>query len=127
MGAVLTEQHLNAALPVLIENNEIGGIMKKDVKVLVACGAGIATSTVVMKKLEDLFKENNINVQLIQIKIAEAASRQKDADMLVSTSLLPTEYKIPAIIAMGYLTGVGKDKLDARIVETAQQILKEGQ
>lgn len=101
--------------------------MKKDVKVLVACGAGIATSTVVMKKLEDLFKENNINVQLIQIKIAEAASRQKDADMLVSTSLLPTEYKIPAIIAMGYLTGVGKDKLDARIVETAQQILKEGQ
>ena len=27
-------------------------------KVLVACGAGIATSTVVMKRVEDLFEEN---------------------------------------------------------------------
>lgn len=97
--------------------------MKNDVKVLVACGAGIATSTVVMQKLEDLFKENDIKVQLIQIKIAEAASRQGDADMLVSTSLLPTEYKIPSIVAMGYLTGVGKDKLDARIIETAREVL----
>lgn len=99
--------------------------MKKDVRVLVACGAGIATSTVVMQKLEELFDVNNIKVQLIQIKIAEAASRQKDADMLVSTSLLPTKYQIPAIVAMGYLTGVGKDKLDSRIIETAQEILGE--
>ncbi len=39
-------------------------------KVLVACGAGIATSTVVMKRVEDLFKSNNIDVDIIQIKIA---------------------------------------------------------
>ncbi|MFT8396507.1 PTS sugar transporter subunit IIB [Propionibacterium sp.] len=98
--------------------------MKNSVKVLVACGAGVATSTVVMQKLEDLFKENKINAQLIQIKIAEASSRQKDADMLVSTSLLPTQYSIPAIVAMGYLTGVGKDKLDTKIIDTAREILE---
>ncbi|MZU15752.1 PTS galactitol transporter subunit IIB, partial [Bifidobacterium longum] len=46
----------------------------KKLNVLVACGAGIATSTVVMKKVEDLFAENNIDANLIQIKIAEAAS-----------------------------------------------------
>ena len=34
----------------------------KKLNVLVACGAGIATSTVVMKKVEDLFAENNIDV-----------------------------------------------------------------
>lgn len=49
----------------------------KKLNVLVACGAGIATSTVVMSKLEKLFEENNIDVELHQIKIAEAASKQK--------------------------------------------------
>ncbi|SER99171.1 PTS system, galactitol-specific IIB component [Propionibacterium cyclohexanicum] len=97
--------------------------MNRELKVLVACGAGIATSTVVMQKLEDLFKQNNIRVSLIQIKISEAAGRQQDADMLVSTSLLPTAYRIPAVVAMGYLTGLGKDKLDAKIIDTAREIL----
>ena len=34
----------------------------RKIKVLVACGAGIATSTVVMKKVEDLFARNDMTV-----------------------------------------------------------------
>lgn len=94
----------------------------KKLNVLVACGAGIATSTVVMSKLEKLFEENNIDVELHQIKIAEAASKQKDADMLISTTILPTEYDIPAIKAMGFLTGIGVDKLQDEIIETAKKL-----
>ena len=45
----------------------------KTIRVLVACGAGIATSTVVMKKVEDLFARNDMPVEITQIKIAEAA------------------------------------------------------
>jgi PTS system galactitol-specific IIB component len=96
--------------------------MNKKINVLVACGAGIATSTVVMKKVEDLFAENNIDANLIQIKIAEAAGKQDDADMLISTTVLPTEYKIPAIKAMGFLTGIGVDKLKAQIIDTVHEI-----
>ncbi|WP_353989505.1 PTS sugar transporter subunit IIB [Pediococcus argentinicus] len=90
--------------------------------VLVACGAGIATSTVVMKKVEDLFKDNDIDANLIQIKIAEAASKQDSADMLISTTVLPREYDIPSIKAMGFLTGIGTDKLEENIVNTAHEI-----
>jgi len=96
--------------------------MNKKINVLVACGAGIATSTVVMKKVEDLFAENNIDANLIQIKIAEAAGKQDDADMLISTTVLPTEYKIPAIKAMGFLTGIGVDKLKAEIIDKVHEI-----
>lgn len=92
-------------------------------KVLVACGAGIATSTVVMKRVEDLFASNNIDVDVIQIKIAEAKSREADADILITTTLLPTEFSIPAIKAMGYLTGINADKVDAQILEAANQVL----
>jgi Phosphotransferase system, galactitol-specific IIB component len=94
----------------------------KKLNVLVACGAGIATSTVVLKKLEDLFAKNNIPVDFIQIKIAEAASKQDSADMLISTTMFPTEYSIPAIQAMAFLTGIGADKLEDKIIETAKSI-----
>ena len=77
----------------------------RKIKVLVACGAGIATSTVVMKRIEDLLQDNNIEADVEQIKIAEAVSKQEGADMLISTTILPTQYKIPAITALGYISG----------------------
>ncbi|MHC5230084.1 PTS sugar transporter subunit IIB [Enterococcus sp. LJL99] len=92
----------------------------KKITVLVACGAGIATSTVVMKKIEDLFKDNKLDANFYQIKISEAASKQDGADMLISTTVLPTNYKIPAITAMPFLTGIGEEQLKEKIVEVAK-------
>lgn len=95
----------------------------KKIKILVACGAGIATSTVLMKKLEDLLNSNNIPYELYQIKISEAASKQSEADMLISTTMLPQAYDIPAIQAMAFLTGIGVDKVESKIIEVANSIL----
>ena len=89
--------------------------MKK--KILVACGAGIATSTVVCDKVERLVKENNIHAEIIQCKIAEVASKQDEADLIVSTTILPTTYKIPAIIATSYITGINTKALDQKILD----------
>lgn len=94
----------------------------KTIRVLVACGAGIATSTVVMKKVEDLFARNNMAAEITQIKIAEAAGKQDEADMLISTTMLPTQYKIPAISAMAFLTGIGTEKVENQIIEAAKGI-----
>ena len=88
--------------------------MKK--RILVACGAGIATSTVVCDKVERLVKENNIDAEIIQCKIAEVASMEDNADLIVSTTILPREYKIPAIKATGYISGIGMQKLDEIIL-----------
>ncbi|WP_165211488.1 PTS sugar transporter subunit IIB [Streptococcus tangpeifui] len=92
------------------------------VKVLVACGAGIATSTVVMKKIEDLFANHQIDAEFRQIKIAEASSLQNDYDMLITTTMLPTTYDIPAIKAMSFLTGINQAKAEEEILSTVKQI-----
>ncbi|WP_159722550.1 PTS sugar transporter subunit IIB [Enterococcus sp. CSURQ0835] len=97
----------------------------KKIKVLVACGAGIATSTVVMQKVENLLSENGVDADVQQIKIAEAASKQDDADMLISTTILPTEYRIPAVTALGYISGVGMDKLDQKVLDIARKAASE--
>ena len=85
-------------------------------KLLIACGAGIATSTIVVNKVEELVKKHGLDVDIKQIKIAEAASLQHEADLIVSTTMLPTTYSIPAIIATNYITGFGEEELDEEIL-----------
>lgn len=109
----------NLAMKLLLLNHKLylGGNIMKKYTVLVACGAGIATSTVVCQKVENLIKDNNINAEVIQCKIAEVKSKQEGADLIVSTTILPTTYDIPAIIATSYITGIGMDKLDQKILD----------
>lgn len=85
-------------------------------KILVACGAGIATSTVVTDRVERLIKKHQIDAEVKQIKIAEAASQQHQADLIVSTTILPTTYQIPAIIATAYISGINEEALDEEIL-----------
>ena len=85
-------------------------------RVLIACGAGIATSTIVVNKVEELVKKHNLDVNIKQIKIAEAASLQGEADLIVSTTILPTTYSVPTIIATNYITGFGEEELDEQIL-----------
>lgn len=92
--------------------------------VLVACGAGIATSTVVLDHLEELFRRENLKVELVQCKIAEVASLQDDAILIISTTILPTKYKIPAISATAYISGLGIEKLDKEILSNFEKTNK---
>ena len=86
--------------------------------VLVACGAGIATSTVVNKAIEEIAEEHNIDVNLIQVKIAEVDSYKDTADLLVTTATIKKEYPFPVINARSFLTGIG-------VEDTKKQILEE--
>ncbi|WP_213974569.1 PTS sugar transporter subunit IIB [Tepidanaerobacter acetatoxydans] len=85
--------------------------------VLVACGTGIATSTVVAERVKKIIEENAINSDVVQCKMSEVASRENEADLLVTTSILPKAYKIPVVNAMAYLTGMGVEKLDQQILD----------
>ncbi len=91
--------------------------MGKTKIILVACVAGIATSTVVCDRVEELIKSNNLNAKIIQCKIGEVASKEKEADLILSTTILPQKYSIPTINAMVYISGIGMEKLDQEIIK----------
>lgn len=90
-------------------------MMKK--RVLVACGAGIATSTIVNQRIEDLLANNGIEADLKQIKIIEAKGLESEADLIVSTTIAPTTYSIPIVIATAYITGIGMEAIDQQILD----------
>lgn len=86
-------------------------------QVLVACGTGIATSTVVCKRVEQLLKDNGIDADVIQCKVAEVVGYEDTADLLVTTTIPPREYKMPVVKAVNYLTGMMTEKTDKQILD----------
>lgn len=94
--------------------------MKKK-KVLVACGAGIATSTVVNGAIEEMAKEHDLKLDLVQIKITEVGSYVDTADLLVTTAMTKKEYPFPVINARSFLTGIGTEDTKKQILEELQK------
>lgn len=86
-------------------------------KVLVACGTGIATSTVVTIKIQEALKKNNIDADVIQCKVSEIPSKIDGADLIVTTTVYENS-KIPVIRGLSFLTGIGMEKDLEKIVET---------
>ncbi|SKC83442.1 PTS sugar transporter subunit IIB [Maledivibacter halophilus] len=89
--------------------------MKKTI--LVACGTGIATSTIVNDEVEKICKENGIDAKVIQCKITEVPGYAESADLLVTTTIVKKKYDFPVINARAFLTGIGLDDVRKQILE----------
>ena len=86
-------------------------------KILVVCGAGVATSTVAVKKIEEKLAERGVAIQVDQCKVTEVPYKADAYDLIVTTSLLGAVGDIPVVQTVSFLTGVGIDQDIDRIVE----------
>ncbi|PTM58464.1 PTS sugar transporter subunit IIB [Desmospora activa] len=93
--------------------------MKK--RVLVACGTGIATSTIVNDAIETLCKEYDIDAEILQIKVADIPAYQDSAHLLVTTTIIDNSYPFPVIHARSFLTGMGVEETKREILEELQK------
>ena len=90
-------------------------------RILVACGTGIATSTVVAKAIEEALKELGIDVITRQCKAVEVRSLVDQSDLIVTTTQLPSNLGVPVIHTLAFLTGIGKEDAIEQIVEALQK------
>ncbi|MCQ9209791.1 PTS sugar transporter subunit IIB [Granulicatella seriolae] len=86
-------------------------------KLLIMCGSGIATSTVVAGKVKEWLKENGYQdrVQVFQSKVAEEVNRIDDYDVVITTTVVPDKIKDKVIKGLPLLTGMGLDDLWAEL------------
>lgn len=86
-------------------------------KVLVACGTGVATSTVVAQAVQAALHERGIAIVTRQCKASEVPGQIEDVDLVISTTPLPKDLPRPAIVTLAFLTGIGKERELDRIAE----------
>lgn len=75
-------------------------------RVLVACGTGIATSTVVASKIKDLLLERGIDADVVQCKAAEAPRMADGYDLIVATTQVGYDGPVPVVRTVSFLTGI---------------------
>lgn len=88
-------------------------------KVLVACGTGIATSTMAAKKLEAALEARGLakEVKISQCTVAELPRKSPDFDLVIVTARVAQDIKTPVVQGLPFLTGVGMDKTVDEVIE----------
>ena len=84
-------------------------------KMLIMCGAGHATSTIVHAKVNDWLKENGFenDVEIKQSAVSQEVENIQNGnyDIVISTTIVPDEIKDKVINSVSLLTGVGTDQV----------------
>jgi PTS system galactitol-specific IIB component len=88
-------------------------------KVLVICGTGVATSTVVATKIRDTCAARGLDVQVTQGKVMDLLGGAVDVDLVVATTQVPDTVGVPVVAGLPFLTGVG---LDATLDDIAARL-----
>jgi galactitol PTS system EIIB component len=86
-------------------------------RILVVCGAGVATSTVAAKKIDEKLRQRGLEVQVDQCKAVEVDYKARGYDLVVTTTLLGDLQGVPVLQTISFLTGVGIDADIQRIVK----------
>ncbi|HHW26373.1 MAG TPA: PTS sugar transporter subunit IIB [Firmicutes bacterium] len=87
-------------------------------RIIVACGSGVATSTMVAERLKNELAKRNFRAEVRVVDFKSLKNHAANADLFVS--IAPYEkidYGIPVVTGIPLLTGAGVD-------ETVNQIIK---
>lgn len=86
-------------------------------KVLVVCGNGIASSSIMLAGLKDYLDEQHISADLEKASLMTCSDDFcNDKDLIVSSTKLDRPgIKTPVIVGSGLLTGIGEEEVLEKI------------
>ncbi len=86
--------------------------MAKKIKILSICGSGVVTSSMIANKLKEMFAEKGYDVQTVEANPGEMESccMREKFDLIAYSSPIHDNFGIPAISAIGLITGMGDDE-----------------
>jgi PTS system galactitol-specific IIB component len=86
-------------------------------KVLVICGTGVATSTMVASSIKEHCSAQGIDVEVSQGKVMDLLSGTPQVDVIVATTEVPDGVGVPVVAGLPFLTGIGREEALAEVVQ----------
>ncbi len=94
-----------------------------EVRVLIACGSGIATSTVAQEKVKEILKKAQIPAKISKGTIAQVQTLQQDVDVIMLTTRYQKPLDKPVISVFGLISGINEAAVEQKIVDTCRAVL----
>jgi galactitol PTS system EIIB component len=86
--------------------------------IITVCGAGVATSSIVMLKIQELAADHGLDISITKCQASEFESKLKTQhlDLVVSTTRLP-DLGVPVMDGKPFLTGIGVEGITQKMVQ----------
>ncbi|MCL2006862.1 MAG: PTS sugar transporter subunit IIB [Treponema sp.] len=92
------------------------------VKILVACGSGVATSMQAAVRLKDHFAAEKLKVKIDACSVNELQDKLGGCDIIVSSAKIPFDTKQAVFNAIPLLTGIGAEQLLSDIANKVREL-----
>lgn len=94
------------------------------VRVIVACGSGVATSQTVASKVNRMLKDKGIDAVVEAVDLKSVDRYMEGSAAYITIVKNSTEYPIPVINGIAFLTGMGKDQEFAKLQKAIEDYQK---
>lgn len=84
--------------------------MSKKLKIMVACGSGVATSTLASKAVEDVCKEYGIEASIDTCSMRSVVDESRGCDVVLTTNKYDKELSCPVMSVTPFITGIRINK-----------------
>jgi len=86
-------------------------------RILVACGSSETTAQIVAEKIRQTLTQVGVPTTVTPCKAADVALLAPDADLVVTTTPVATDQRIPIIQTLAFITQIGLDAVNKQIIE----------
>jgi len=93
------------------------------IRIVVACGGGIVTTTVVTNKIKAILEENNIQYTISPKRIVEIPGiTNEDLIVVTGKTSATNNAGLPVMIGMPLFTGIGAQKFTEEFLAKVREI-----
>lgn len=91
-------------------------------RILIACGSGIATATLVSEHIKDLLKANNLEAEVVSTGIREIMYEASKADIVVTTvKYRGDDVGKPMLNAISVITMINVEKFNTELLRMLKE------
>lgn len=98
---------------------------KQKKKVMLVCGSGIVSCTLIMPPVEEILETSPYRCELIKGRFHDIPARIDQLDLILTTVPLPEEFDlkgVPVVVVMGLFGGKNKEEIKKEVHKALESI-----
>ena len=96
--------------------------MPKQLKIYIACGSGIATSTVVAEKIKEILQAENIQAVITKGNLNQIEALDGHVDIIMCTAMYRKPTQTPILPVFGLISGINEDAIKQKIISKCKEL-----
>lgn len=97
----------------------------KRLKILVACGSGICTSTVAGETTKEVCKEYGVEADVTTCTLIDVPGRCENFDIVLTANRYQGEISVPLMNVFAFVTGINEEATREKLGKKLQELANE--